>query len=243
MFALDYKQERLVARASGVNIARLQAEFRMRASWWLYLLRWVDAEDIYVDKDGTLRLSGAVYYVLRDMIVSRPVEYEVLKTLLYNAFNYYHVEDRTLTAHQEHALTLADEAAARGENGARFVSVKLDIGVNAAYKLLARARSRSEMYISGGDSPNPSKARSQYEAIHRLEAAYVQPCPGHGVFHECDGRTKAGRDLCWHCYHHFGLEGERPPWLDFLILDARKARYTWAQDQVMLAAYDDERER
>jgi len=97
---------------------------------------WVDTLDL-LQKD-----IGELFLIWRDERVNRALgEVKALKGGFSAAYNNY---TRPLTARQQEAWRLADEAVELGINPAKHIANRLQIGLSPAYKLLRRIKGKMD---------------------------------------------------------------------------------------------------
>ncbi len=190
--------------------------------WWWSVLRFVDVDDLATEGRG-----AAIFFL--DLLVNRPTEFTAFLSLFLPAYAAW-TATGGLTARQEQAAAHATTARARGLNEARFASEQMGIHISAAYKLLARGRAKQEMatilsfahVIYRRDAQPPTEAQ-----IKRKMAAHRVVCPGKGWSDNCSGHATGRFGLCWSCNSFYGIDGERPAWLAYLVeqnrLEARQS--------------------
>jgi hypothetical protein len=149
-------------------------------------------------------------------------------------------------AAQVEAVTLAYEAVAAGMNPARYVAQRKGTSLRAAYYLLRRADDHmGKMFnleqnfhsVDRGKSILPTEAE-----IKRRMAGFRHECPCAPLHDDCKQTIRGDQDLCHPCAKRYGVEGERPDWLQMLIADTRKTLREDALSELVsfTVAYDDE---
>lgn len=207
-------------------------------AWWLNVLAWIDWTDL-----TTHKRAGYVFFM--DLLIHRPTEFAVMLALFVRAYE-RSVGRLEMTASQVEATTLAYEAVAAGMNPARYVASKKGTSLRAAYYLLKRADTQiGKMFnlgqnfhsIDRGKNILPSEAE-----IKRRMAGYRHTCPCAPLHDDCNQTIRGDQDLCYPCSKRYGVEGERPDWLQHMIADTRKTlREDALTDLVTYAvAYDEE---
>ena len=242
ILTVDFGTATPAAASSFISLVKTYDERK----WYLFLLKWVDASDIVVNENtGDVELAASAYDLLRDMLNNRPTELGVFLVLVAEAMGRFRREQRALTERQQRAVDLAEEAAGRGENAARYVSAAMGIHVSNAYRLLQRgnARAKSANFVANPYKVSNGRYHPPTEReIQRRMAHLRHKCPGSGWNVECEGHAYGDRGLCWPCFNRYGFEGERPGWLAYLISENRKQARQYALDSLCIVQIGDDEE-
>lgn len=187
-------------------------------AWWLSVLAWIDFTDI-----TTHKRSGYVFFM--DLLIKRPTEFAVFLLLFVNAYE-RSIGRLEMTSAQVEAVVLANEAAANGINPARYVASKKGTSLRAAYYLLKRADGNLGKIFNFPQKTHSSSREKNYlpdeDTIKRRMAGFVIQCPTAPLHDDCAGTVHGDRDLCFACSKRYGVEGERPQWLQDIIRDNRR---------------------
>lgn len=207
-------------------------------AWWLNVLAWIDWTDL-----TTHKRAGYVFFM--DLLISRPTEFAVMLALFVRAY------ERSggrleMTASQVEAVTLAYEAVAVGLNPARYVAQRKGTSLRAAYYLLQRADTHiGKMFNIEQNFHSVDRAKKYLPTeadIKRRMAGFRHECPCAPLHEDCKHTIRGDQDLCHPCSKRYGVEGERPIWLQALISDTRKTLREDALSELVsfTVAYDDE---
>lgn len=206
-------------------------------AWWLNVLAWIDFADLTSHKR-----AGYVFFM--DLLIHRPTEFAVMLALFVRAYERC-IGRLEMTASQVEAVTLAYEAAAVGMNAAKYVAAKKGTSLRAAYYLLKRADDNLGKIFNFPQKPYTLYREKNFLPtelqIQQQMAKYKHECPCKHLHDDCEGMTRGDRTLCHTCAKRYGVEGERPAWLEKYVQSLRQEyRERALADLVEIAVADDD---
>lgn len=205
---------------------------------------WAQAES-FVDADDIVRMGSGAVELLRDLVVSRPVEFGRMKKLFLRALK----NPVLLLPRQKRALYLAEEAICWNYNVYEYVGDQLGIKPDSAYRLLRRANEKAllleilpkmsefEANVHYIDNGIQNKFELPRDEVNKIRDGLSVACPTRPYNPRCNGIAPARYGICFECRDTFLKGDDLPEWVVALVRDTRLEAYQEAKERLFYKKY------